>query len=294
MGTTAEVRASLPAGDPGAALDAAFEALARVDERMSLWRPSELAALNRTRSARLSAETTEVLAHALDVARASGGAFDPSIEPLLRARGAYAEPPRSLAVEDLVRLRALVGWRRIHLDSATRRVWLEPGSGVDLGGIAKGFAADLALAALRRAGARSGLVDLGGSSLGVFGEPLEVVLRDPEDAARPAWGSFRVSEACVSSSGGDQRAGHILDPRSGAPASGVLGVTVVAGTGIEADALSTAVFVMGAEPGLRLLRERGAAGVVLAREAGRPALRSTPGFTTRHGLRLRPGIRGPQ
>ena len=291
MGTTAEVRAELPPAGAAAAMDAAFAALQRVDRRMSLWHESELVALNRDGEARLSAETAEVLAHALDVAEASAGAFDPTLEPLLRARGAYGGPATALTDAETARLRAAVGWRRVRFDRATRQVRLAPGSGLDLGGIAKGYAADLALRALRRAGARSGLVDLGGSSLGSFGLPLEVALRDPEAPAGEPWGSFQAGGASVSSSGGEERPGHILDPRSGEPAVAALAATVVARTGIEADALSTAACVLGAERGLALLVRRGAAGLVLVREQGLPGVRTTPGFAARYGLELRPGVR---
>jgi len=118
----------------------------------------------------------------------------------------------------------------------------------------------------------------------VFGEPLVVDVRDPETEDGRPWASFRVEEAAVASSGGDQRPGHILDPRTGRPARRILAATVVARTGIEADALSTAVFVLGAQDGLRLLARRGAAGLVLLRERGRRVIRTTPGFGAAYSL----------
>ena len=290
MGTTAEVRATLPAENAGAALDAAFAALDLVDRRMSLWKESELRALNRSGAALVSPETAAVLAHALEVAEASGGAFDPTVEPLLRARGDYGGAPRDVAPGEERRLLAAVGWRRVHLDRGTRRVRLERGTRLDLGGIAKGYATDLALAALRDAGAQAGLVDLGGSSLGSFGETLEVVLRDPEDPGRPPFGLFRAREASVSTSAGDQKPGHIVDPRTGSAASAVLTATVVARSGIEADALSTAVFVLGPEDGLALVARRGAAGLALVREEGRAVVRTTPGFAAGYALELAPRV----
>jgi len=290
MGTTAEVVAGMRGRDPKAALDAAFAALDLVDRRMSLWKESELQSLNRSGEAVVSPETAAVLAHALDVAEASGGAFDPTVEPLLRARGDYGAAPRAVGPEEERRLLAAVGWRRVHLDPKARRVGIESGTALDLGGIAKGYAADLALLALRRAGATSGVVDLGASSLAVFGEPLEAALRDPEDASRPPWGVFRVREASVSTSAADQKPGHILDPRTGRPASSVLAATVVARSGIEADALSTAVFVMGPVDGLALVARRGAAGLVLVREEGQAVVRTTPGFAETYALELVPGV----
>lgn len=265
MGAPAEVRVAAQA--PEQAIDAAFAALDLVDGKMSLWKKeSELSALNRSGGGPVSAELRAVVARALDVARDSEGAFDPTVRPL--ARG---------------------GWARVRLLGDVVR--LEPGTALDLGGIAKGYAVDLALQALRDSGASSGLVSLGQSSIGVFGEPLALDLRDPERPEGSPWGSLVLADGHASTSAADQRAGHILDPHSGRPAAGALAVTVIAASGIEADALSTAVFVLGARAGLDLLRRRGAEGVVLSREAGGLVARTSAGFAARHRLRLRPGVR---
>jgi thiamine biosynthesis lipoprotein len=287
MGTTAEVKVGGLA-DPTAALDAAFAALARVDEQMSLWKESELAALNRTGHGVVSAETFAVVRHALGVAAASGGAFDPTVEPLVRAAGGLGEPARSLDPEQRRALLARVGYQNVRLDDSTRTVHLAAGARLVLDGLAKGHAADRALRALREAGATSGLVDLGGSTLAVFGEPLTIDLNDPTGEGRP-WGAFRVVTA-VGTSGGDQRPGHILDPRTGEPPRGVLQATVVAPSALEADALSTAVMVLGAEDGLALVHQRDAAGLVLLLENGHRLVRTTPGFSAAHGLVAAPGV----
>lgn len=287
MGTTVEVRAG---GDAcSAAIVEAFAAIARVDERMSLWKESELLALDRNGTGVLSEETLAVLRHALLVAEASGGAFDPTVEPLVRAAGGFGDLPVELSGEARKAALARVDYRRVTLLPSSRTVRLEGGARVVLDGIAKGYAADRALQALRAAGATTGLVDIGGSSLGVFGEPLVLELRDPTGRGAP-WGAFVVEETSVSTSGGDQRPGHILDPRTGEPARSVLAATVVAASGMEADALSTAVFVMGAEEGLALLVRRGAAGLVLVEEEGRRTLRTTPAFAERFALKASPGV----
>ncbi len=286
MGTTAEVAAEGPFGP--AALDAAFAALGHVDALMTLWKESELTTLNRAGEGRLSPETLEVLRHALQVAKASGGAFDPTVEPIVRARGGYGGKARELSAEEAKDLLSRVGFGQVTI--CGDRVVLSRGGGIDLGGIAKGYAVDQALAELRKAGARAGLVDLGGSSIGTFGAELEMAIRNPEDPEGEPWATFVLQEGAVSTSALDQHGAHILDPRTGAPASGVLATTVLAGTGIEADALSTAVFVLGPEAGLALAAERGASAVVLTREEGRAMLYSTAGFAERFRLRLAPGV----
>jgi thiamine biosynthesis lipoprotein len=294
MGTTAEVQVQGLA-DPTRALDEAFAALARVDDEMSLWKPSALSALNDRGAGPVPPDLLTVIAHALDVAEASGGAFDPTVEPLVRAAGGLGGPRRRLGAGERTRLLSRVGYRRVHVDLGSRVVRLEAGARLDLGGIAKGFAADRALASLRAAGATAGLVDLGGSSIGVFGTPLTAEARDPlRRGARP-WATFAVEDAAVATSGGDERPGHIVDPRTGRPASQVLAATVVARSGIEADALSTAVFVLGPEEGLRLLRRRGAGGLVLLRDRrGRPVVRTTPGFSGERAFATAPGVRAEE
>lgn len=289
MGTTAEVCVAGLA-DPSPAMDAAFAALALVDDRMSLWKETELTRLNRLGTAAVSPELMVVLRHALDVAEASGGAFDPTVEPLVRARGGLGEAPRRMTRGERQRLLGRVGAGRVHLDPKTRVVLLEAGTALDLGGIAKGYAVDLALEALRSSGARRGLVDLGGSSLGAFGQSVDVEVRDPVAARAAPWASFRVADGVIGTSGGDERPGHILDPRTGLPALRVLSATVVASSAMEADALSTSVYVLGADAGLALLDRRGAAGIVLLREGKRSILRATPGFASTYSLRVAPGI----
>lgn len=287
MGTTAEVRVG-GLVDPTAALDGAFAALARVDDQMSLWKESELAALNGAGHGSLSPETFSVIRHALAVAAVSDGAFDPTVEPLVRAAGGFGQPARSLDAEEKRALLARVGYQRVHLDTEAHSVRLEAGVRLVLDGLAKGHAADLALAALRDAGATSGLVDLGGSTLAVFGEPLSVDLNDPTGQHRP-WAAFQLATA-LGTSGTDQRPGHILDPRTGEPAQGVLQATVVASSALEADALSTALLVLGAEEGLALVRQRNAHGLVVFLENGDPVVQTTPGFSRGHGLVPAPGV----
>ncbi len=292
MGTTAEVEAHGPA-ELSLALAAAFGALTRVDDAMSLWKPSELQRLNDAGQGQPSRDLRAVLESALEIAAASAGAFDPTVEPLVRARGGFGAPALSLSPTDRTALLARVGYRRVHLDPDSGRVRLEPGTRLDFGGIAKGYAADLALDALRSGGAEAGFVSLGESSLGQFGKSLDLEARDPEapaDQRGQPWASFRVAGGSVSSSGFAQKGAHILDPRTGEPPRGLLSATVVAATGIEADALSTAVFVLGADAGLRLLEQRGATGFVLLRESGVRVVRATNGFARAHALELAPGV----
>jgi thiamine biosynthesis lipoprotein len=155
-------------------------------------------------------------------------------------------------------MRAASSWDALDLldDGATKHA---SSARVDLGGIAKGYAIDEAVAAMRRAGARGGLVDVGGD-VRVFGRqpsqsPWEIQLRDPSGTG--VVGTLQVRDSAVCTSGdyfrfakiAGQRYSHIIDPRTGHPAGGVRSATVVAPNALTADAWATALSVLG-EAGL--------------------------------------------
>ncbi|NJD11758.1 MAG: FAD:protein FMN transferase, partial [Gemmatimonadetes bacterium] len=255
---------------------------------MSTWRPeSEISRLNAAAGSgtwtRLSRETLAVLAAARRLAQLSGGAFDVTVGPLMWAWGFRGrDEPHRPAPATLDSARALVGSRLLELDSAggSARL-LARGATVDLGAIAKGYALDLAAAAMQAAGATAGMVDLGGNVL-VFGPPPEgreawvIGILDPRDPAA-TMGEIRLRAGSVASSGDYEqffeaagvRYSHIMDPATGEPARGTLQTTVVAPTGLQSDGLSTTLFVLGPERGRSVLARpfaRGAA-VVWVRDS---------------------------
>ena len=209
----------------------------------------------------VSPELAALLALSLEVARASGGAFDPTVEPLLAAYDFGGEHQRVPGEEELRELLARVDYRRVRL--AGDSVEMPEGFAVDLGGVAKGYAADRALEAMRRAGARAGLVNIGGD-IAVFGEkgggPWTIGIQHP----RAPGGLFAVLEldgGAVATSGDYERFfiaegvryHHLLDPKTGRPARGLVSATVTAPNCTLADAYATAVFVLGPEEGPALL-----------------------------------------
>jgi FAD:protein FMN transferase len=289
--TTAEVRARGLADGP-AGLTAAFDALELVDRSLSLFRQSELTRLNDRGEGCVSKELAHAISLSLDVAAASSGAFDPTVEPLTRAAGHLGGRRREPSAQERKRLLKNVGYRKVALDAPKGCVRMGEGTRLDLGGIAQGYGADLALGALVAKGARTAFVDLGGSSRAVHGETVKVEARDPEDRKRAPWVTFEMESGGLgTTAGGDGRPAHILDPRNGLPAeTGVLAATVLARTAAEADALDTAVFVLGPVRGLELLARWGAEGIVLSRDSGRPTVWTTPGFAAAHRLQARPDV----
>lgn len=272
MGTL--FRASAAAPESAAArraLEAARSQVFRVDSLMSTYRDdSELSRINRAagsgRWTGVSAPTARVLEAALAWARASDGAFDPTAGPLARVWGFHRGEPSEPPPARLDSAARRVGWEQVRYDSARRRVLLERrGMRLDFGAIAKGYALDRALEAMRGAGAEAAMVDLGGN-VSVFGPPprdhrrWRLGIRHPREDGRLA-GVVELDSGSTATSGDTEqffvrdglRYSHIMDPRTGRPARGVAQVTVAAGHGIHADALATALFVLGPEEGRGLL-----------------------------------------
>ena len=203
------------------------------------------------------------------------GAFDPSIAPLADAWGFTGEHQQLPEREALETALSHVGMEHVHVDASAGTVRLDRGSGLDLGGIAKGYASDVAANIYASHGAFGGLAYLGGNVLAwgekEDGSPWRVGVQDPSPQGenQSFVGVLQLKNAFAITSGGyqryfeenGQRYHHILDPQTGYPArSGLLSVTVVAegipGKGTMCDALSTALFVMGEERALDFWRER--------------------------------------
>jgi len=296
MGTTATVQAWAPDSEMAAnAVEAAYAAFDRVDSLMSTWRDdSVISSLNRSEPGQwveVGPEVCHLLHKAKTVAIASQGAFDPTILPLVRLwgfRGGQVALPDSAA---LAVTRLTVDHHLLEVDLATGRArLLEPGMAVDLGGIAKGYALDIAAEAMRRTGATGGVIDLGGNIL-TFGQGPhpKVGIVDPTREDRLLTG-VALADASVATSGQYERyltiqgriCGHILDPRTGWPVSPGVSATVVAEKAVLADALATAAVVLGVDRGLALLEMiPGVEGLMTVQDGhGELGLRMTSGFVS--------------
>lgn len=283
MGTRARI--VLYAGDKAQAqraATAAFDRIEELEEILSDYREeSELnritrEAVNRPQS--VSSELFFVLEQAQKNSHLSGGAFDITIGPVVRlwreARRTRKLPPDS----QLAQARALVDYRNVNLGNATRTVMLKrPGMQLDLGGIAKGYAADQGIEVLSARGIRNALIALGGD-VRVNGAPpgargWKVEIENPGAAARKSLCSVMLTGGAVSTSGDTQqflevggvRYSHIIQPASGKGLNAAAGTTVMASDGITADALATALSVMPVESGLRMIESVGGASAFLVR-----------------------------
>jgi FAD:protein FMN transferase len=269
MGTSIEVRAW--GGDPATrttAIEEAFAAFAEVDRMMSNYRDdSELAEVNRD-AARAPVHISEPLFRVIQaaelVSRQSDGAFDITVGPLVRLWGFHDHKAHAPSSQELDVVRPLVNFHNVVLDEAARTIrFVRPGVELDLGGIGKGFAVELAAAALRARGL-SGFIDAGGNQY-LLGQPLgkstwTIGIRDP-DQADGLLGTITVPEGSVSTSAtyanfltlNGRTYGHILDPHTLMPSDASLSVTIWSPDGTLADALSKAAFVLGRERGLAII-----------------------------------------
>ena len=288
MGTDAHV--IVVADDAEHLADVAIARLSDLEARWSRFRPeSEISRLNRQpdRPVIVSPETFRLIDHALTGWRTTGGHFDPTLLPELRAAGydrsfATLEHPGPLPVgapipecPPRVRLDALRREPAVYLDRVVGAVRLGPGTEFDPGGIGKGFAADLLVTEMLSSGARGVMINVGGD-LRVAGETPEgsawnVAVADPLDPQRVI-GTLGLDAGAVATSwrtqrtwiGPDGRAHHhLIDPRSRrSAANGVAGVTVVAAYGWRAEVVAKAAFLAGAKDGTALIEEFGTAGLV--------------------------------
>ena len=300
MGTTWSARiAGVPADTALAdaarrAVQGAFDA---VVARMSTFdAASEVSRISRHASRSplpLSTETLAVLASAAEVSRASHGAFDVSVAPLVGAWGFGAGAAPRNGAPDAVALAAPVGWQGLALDLRGSTVTkADPALRIDLSGIAKGHAVDRAAAALESLGVQRWLVEAGGEirtrGLNAEGRPWQVAVERPDAWPQQVHRIVPLSGLSMATSGDyrnfyewqGRRYCHEIDPRQRAPvAHAVASVSVVHDDCRAADAWATALIVLGAEEGFALARrERLAALFIVRGDGGRFQDVATPAF----------------
>jgi thiamine biosynthesis lipoprotein len=262
---------------------AALDLVEEVESRLSVYRDtSELAVLNATAAAGwqpVSHDLFALLERARELHERTGGGFDIAAGAIVRAWGFLRRQGRTPAAEELAAAVAAAGMRHVELDPADRRVrFTRAGVEINPGGIGKGWAIDRAIDLLAAAGVPSVLVHGGSSSVRCRGTQgrvpasrgWRVGMRHP---MRPGQrlATLTVRDRAVGTSGSGtqffidrgKRIGHILDPRTGLPAEGVLSATVIAETAADADALSTAAYVLGPEGLARIAPPGGGTSAVL-------------------------------
>ncbi|BCW97398.1 MAG: FAD:protein FMN transferase [Armatimonadota bacterium] len=287
MGCIWELTLSADQPDAPALADAAFEQVSLAEKLLSVFLPSsDISRINREGQAgpvKVSPLTLRALAHAFELSDLTGGTFDIACGALVRLWGFEGGEGRKPAQDEISRALKCTGRHNVLLDEAAGTVRLvRPGVRLNPGGYGKGFGLDLAMEALRAAGAQSALMHAGTSSVAALGvdssgRPWQVGIRIPgHNDGRAAVlelqdGSLSVSgisEQSFSYKG--RRFGHVLDPRTGYPVEREGWGVALCESAAASDALATAALVLGPEGTERILRGRGEVRVIFYDEKGRP------------------------
>jgi thiamine biosynthesis lipoprotein len=262
------------------AIEAAFDEVSRLEGLMTTWQPtSVISQVNQEagdgKPIPLDDDTYAVLERATQISSLTGGLFDPTV-------GVYAgvwkfDQDNDGTIPDPAQVRALlplVDWNDLVVDSSAHTAkLLRAGQKITLGGIAKGYAVDRAVAVLDQHGFVDFLVQAGGDMYvsGVHGDrPWRVGIRDPRGPEGSSFASMDLKDETFSTSGDYERFvikdgkrwHHLLDPRTGFPATASRSVTVVATDAMTADGISKALFILGPEGGEPILEKAGATGAV--------------------------------
>jgi thiamine biosynthesis lipoprotein len=270
---------------------ALFSRLRELEGLLSVTAPdSDTAAVNRRAGispVKAGPEFIEVLKRAIYYAELSGGAFDPTVGPLVALWGIGSENAGVPEEAEIDAALSLVNWRDILINGD--EVFLRrAGMSLDLGAIAKGYAADELASILRAAGVPGAVIDLGGNIFAYGekrgGDPWRIGIQNPLEERGASVGFLEVRNKTVVTSGvyerfleaGGKRYHHILSTRTGRPVDlGLLSVVILADRSIDADALSTAAFALGYDRGAALAKAAGAEALFVFEDRG---IRGTAGF----------------
>ncbi len=266
------------------AMDAAFQELKRLERLLDFYSPkSEISKINKGSggvSVSVTSTTFSLINKALEVSKLTDGAFDITLGVINRRYDFFKK--RHPTETEIKKLLPLVGYRNIVINPALRIVFLKkPGMMIDPGGITKGFAADRAVQVLKAQGIKAALVAVAGDirayGLKPDGRAWLVGIRDPRaKSADQVFATLKLKDMAVSTSGDYERYfveqgvryHHILDPKTGMPARGVISVTVVGPEAVYTDSLATACFVRGVREGMKMVEKNGYMAVVVDSSGG--------------------------
>lgn len=275
--------------------------LERINQLMSTYEPdSELSKFNRSQSAGwfpVSADTAKVVTYALDLAKETDGAYNPLVGPIVNLWGFGPDKREHLPTDsELAELLPLVDYQSLEVrESPPALLKTMPEAYLDLSSIAKGYAVDKIVELLEKYGFQSLMVDIGGEvrTLGEKpgGDPWRIAIENPASDAEPFQKVLVLSNAAVATSGDYRnffeqdgvRYSHTINPETGKPVEhSTAVVSVQAETCMEADALATALLVMGAERGYDWCKEHRIAALFQIRQDEGITVRTTPEFDLLH------------
>lgn len=264
--------------DVAKVIEKALDRMEQVDRKFNvLNQESPLYRFNHENVPITDPEIIGLIQTALEVSKVSGGAFDITVYPLVDLWGFFRGAPAVPAQSDIAASLKMVGWRKLSIRNGSLTK-LDKNVEVDLGGIAKGYAVGEALKVLKGAGITSALIDAGGDIYAVgqlHGNPWKVGVRNPRGEG--VMGVLEVSDLTVVTSGDYERYfekdgvryHHILNPETGYPANELVSVTVICDDAVLADGLSTALFVLGSQKGMELVKSLPGVDVMMVTREGK-------------------------
>lgn len=274
MNTIAKIIAVAPDGKIAQSnIDAAFEEIYRLEKLMNRFDPnSQISAINKFASEKpvqVHKDLFDILYQAIRLSEMTDGAFDITVGPLVDMWRKCAEVNEMPTDRQLADIKKIIGYDKLLLDSNDYSVrFAVEGMRLDLGGIAKGFAADRAQEIMKKSGAAGGLIDLGGQ-IGCFGITSQrgkwiVGIRNPDKQENnQIILKLSLADMAAATSGnyerfyriGEHRFSHIFNPQTEESAEQISSDTIICPSGTQADALATALSVMGAAKGLELIEK---------------------------------------
>ncbi|MGM0369376.1 MAG: FAD:protein FMN transferase [Bacillota bacterium] len=268
MGTVFKVKIQDPQAEK--LVEESFAIIDDIENKMSSdLVDSEINEINRAagqQKVKVSSATYQVLSKSLEYAELSGGSFDPSIGPLVELWGIGTEEEQVPSEEEIKEKSKLIDYKQVQLLDNNQVLLSQEGMKLDVGGIAKGYAADKIMAHLQENNVQSAFIDIGGN-VSVLGtkpddELWTVGIQDPKQERGQVVATIGVADKTIVTSGNYERYftregtryHHILNPETGYPAKkGIISASIITEKSFVADALSTAVYILGREEGLALV-----------------------------------------
>lgn len=270
----------------GRAIQAAFDEIKRIENMMTTWRDdSEVSRINQQAGIApvvVSPETLEVIEAAQHASQISNGAFDITFYAM-HGLWKFDEDldPKVPPASEIKKRRTLIDYRELKIDHDKRTVFLaKKGMAISLGGIAKGYAVDRAVAVLKRGGFGDAIVQAGGDLMcagSKNGAPWVTGIRDPRGGRSDVFAKMMLTNHAFSTAGdyeryfmlGGKRYHHIIDPKTGYPATRSRSVTIYAPNALLADAVDDAVFILGWQKGFEMLDKLDDVGAVVVDDRGK-------------------------
>lgn len=279
--------------DIAAAINQCWKRMDEIQHHMNAYAPTgDLAEINRSGfyGVRVGPQVYQLLKDSVNLSRVTEGAFDVTVFPLVEFWRNAAQQGRIPSKAAVAAAKSKVGYQGLRFEEPDRIMLATEEMKVDLGGIVSGYACDEMCAILEAEGIRNFLIDTGGEILcrgqNKGRSPWLIGIQDPQNKAR-LLKTVELKDSCVSTSGNYEkfytiegvRFSHIIDPLSGYPQKEVISATVIAKTATQADALSTALCVVGSKKAVALLRRLDSVeAMIIERKNGRLSTSQTRGF----------------